>query len=210
MSEGGPPLPNGPSPSPTLTPLLRALKTRDLETLSMLRHTLRTPLNQIIGYSEMLMESAEETDSTAFLADLDRIHSAGGQLLALINDALAAWKIEAGKVDFAALRHDLRIPLGGVIGYTEACLDEAATEQPRRARQGPRKNSPGRRAIFSTWPKIIPTRCGSGADAPGIAGEDRCGRHGSTSHPRVTRRIGLSAPPTAQCPRACSRWTTTT
>src|SRR6478735_4295313 len=125
MSEGGTTPPSGSTPSTTLTPLLRALKTRDLEGLSKLRHALRTPLNQIIGYSELLMESAEETGSNVLVADLRRIHSGGGELLALINDALAPWKIEAGKVDFTALRHDLRVPLGGVISYTEACVSKA-------------------------------------------------------------------------------------
>lgn len=125
MSEGGSSSPSGHPLPATLTPLLRALKTRDHEGLSKLRHALRTPLNQIIGYSELLLESADETGSTALVADLRRIHSGGGELLALINDALAAWKIEAGKVDFSALRHDLRVPLGGVISYSEACVTKA-------------------------------------------------------------------------------------
>ncbi len=125
MSLEGSTPPGGPILPSTLTPLLKALKTRDHEGLSKLRHALRTPLNQIIGYSELLMESAEETGSTTLVGDLKRIHSGGGELLALINDALAAWKIEAGKVDFAALRHDLRVPLGGVISYTEASLNKA-------------------------------------------------------------------------------------
>ncbi len=102
-------------PPTTLTPLLKALKTRDHEGLSKLRHALRTPLNQIIGYSELLMENASESGSVTLLVDLKRLHSGGGELLALINDALAGWKIEAGKVDFAALREDLRAPLHGVI-----------------------------------------------------------------------------------------------
>ena len=42
-------------PMSSLSPFLRALRTGDLETLSKLRHALRTPLNQIIGYSEMLI-----------------------------------------------------------------------------------------------------------------------------------------------------------
>ncbi|MDQ5980891.1 MAG: adenylate cyclase, partial [Verrucomicrobiota bacterium] len=82
-----------PSPSPaggsghpfTLTPLLKALKTRDHEGLSKLRHALRTPLNQIIGYSELLMEVIEETGRTEMLPGLQRIHTGGGELLALIN-----------------------------------------------------------------------------------------------------------------------------
>src|SRR6478736_5681714 len=127
MSENGLSASGGSTSPHTLTPLLKALKTRDHEGLSKLRHALRTPLNQIIGYSELLLESAEETGSTLLVADLKRIHSGGGELLALINDALAAWKIEAGKVDFTALRHDLRVPLGGVISYAEAALTKART-----------------------------------------------------------------------------------
>ena len=50
------------------------------------RHTLRTPLNHIIGYSEMLMEEAGDRGLEAFTADLQKIHKAGKQLLGFIND----------------------------------------------------------------------------------------------------------------------------
>ena len=109
----------------SIAPLLKAIKSRDLEALSKLRHALRTPLNQIIGYREMLMESAAENNFSAILTDLKRIHTSGGQLLALINDALAPWKIETGTIDFSGMRRDMRTPLNSVIGYTELCLDEA-------------------------------------------------------------------------------------
>ena len=109
----------------SIAPLLKALKARDMEALSKLRHSLRTPLNQIIGYSEMLMESAEENNFGEILTDLKRIHTSGGQLLALINDSLAAWKIETGTIDFGGMRRDMRTPLNAVIGYAELCLDEA-------------------------------------------------------------------------------------
>ena len=125
----------GSTPPVTLAPLLKALKTRDHEGLSKLRHALRTPLNQIIGYSELLMETAAETGTSNLLPELKRIHSGGGELLALINDALAAWKIEAGKVDFAALREDLRTPLGSVITLTGQSLEQAhAATQPAIAK----------------------------------------------------------------------------
>lgn len=131
MSDPAPIPGTGPTPPATLTPLLKALKTRDHEGLSKLRHALRTPLNQIIGYSELLMENAEESGATALLGDLKRIHSGGGELLALINDALAGWKIEAGKVDFPALRDNLRAPLTGVITLTGQCVEKArAAAQP--------------------------------------------------------------------------------
>ena len=47
---------------------------------SNLKHELRTPLNHIIGYCEMLMEQAQDDGLDIFLADLNRIHSAGEQL----------------------------------------------------------------------------------------------------------------------------------
>src|SRR3954466_1291217 len=107
--------PESGSPPGSLTPFLKALKLGDLETLSKLRHALRTPLNQIIGYSEMLMESAEENNARAILPDLKRIHSFGGQLLAVINDALAPWKIDTGKIDFPAMRLAMRAPLAAIV-----------------------------------------------------------------------------------------------
>ena len=51
-----------------------------------MRHELRTPLNHIIGYSEILLEEASERDLGDFVGDLQKIHTAGKKLLALIND----------------------------------------------------------------------------------------------------------------------------
>jgi len=66
--------------------------------LANMSHELRTPMNAIIGYSEMLMEDAEDEGNEAAVSDLKRIHSAGTHLLALINDVLDLAKIEAGKM----------------------------------------------------------------------------------------------------------------
>jgi signal transduction histidine kinase/DNA-binding response OmpR family regulator/HAMP domain-containing protein len=62
-------------------------------------HELRTPLNAVIGYSEMLIEEAEDLGSQAFVPDLQKIRDAGKHLLGLINDILDFSKIEAGKMD---------------------------------------------------------------------------------------------------------------
>jgi len=53
---------------------------------SALIHDLRTPLHQIIGYSEMLIEQAQEQGQHGFVADLRATHTAGQQLLTLITD----------------------------------------------------------------------------------------------------------------------------
>ncbi len=66
--------------------------------LANMSHELRTPLNAIIGYSEMLIEEAEDLEPPDFVPDLDKIRSAGRHLLTLINDVLDLSKIEAGKM----------------------------------------------------------------------------------------------------------------
>jgi signal transduction histidine kinase/DNA-binding response OmpR family regulator len=66
--------------------------------LANMSHELRTPMNAILGYSEMLIEEAEDVDSASLVADLQKINVAGKHLLALINDVLDLSKIEAGKM----------------------------------------------------------------------------------------------------------------
>jgi PAS domain S-box-containing protein len=67
--------------------------------LANMSHELRTPLNAIIGYSEMLHEDAQDSGHEEFIPDLEKITSAGRQLLGLINAVLDLSKIEAGKMD---------------------------------------------------------------------------------------------------------------
>jgi CheY-like chemotaxis protein len=98
--------------------------------LANLRHELRTPLNAVIGYSEMLLEDVADQGSENLCSDLGKIHSAGSQLLALVNDALDPAKVAAGKPDVdlkslgANLRHDLRTPINAIIGYSEMLHEE--------------------------------------------------------------------------------------
>ena len=62
--------------------------------LANMSHELRTPLNAIIGYSEMLMEDAED-ENEDFIPDLDKINNSGKHLLGLINDILDLSKVES-------------------------------------------------------------------------------------------------------------------
>ena len=55
--------------------------------LAQLRHDLYTPLNQIIGYSELLEEEAAE-DQPGYVADLRKIQQAAAQLHSLIRTRL--------------------------------------------------------------------------------------------------------------------------
>ncbi len=66
--------------------------------LANMSHELRTPMNAIIGYSEMLLEEAEDTGEKWMEADLKKILSSAKHLLQLINDILDLSKIEAGRM----------------------------------------------------------------------------------------------------------------
>ena len=76
--------------------------------LANMSHELRTPLNAIIGYSDLLIEEAEELDAQDLVPDLDKIRSSGKHLLGLINDVLDMSKIEAGKMEISLETFDVR------------------------------------------------------------------------------------------------------
>ncbi len=61
-------------------------------------HELRTPLNAIIGYSQLLLEEAEEENDTESVTDLGHVHNAGSSLLYLIDHILDYSRIDAGKM----------------------------------------------------------------------------------------------------------------
>ena len=66
--------------------------------LANMSHELRTPLNAIIGYSEMIQEDLLAADQADLLPDLQKIHTAGNHLLALVSDILDLSKLDAGKM----------------------------------------------------------------------------------------------------------------
>lgn len=67
--------------------------------LAKMSHELRTPMNAIIGYSEILLEDAEDDEDEGTAEDLKKILAAARHLLGLINDVLDLSKIEAGRMD---------------------------------------------------------------------------------------------------------------
>jgi PAS domain S-box-containing protein len=76
------------------------------EFLAKLSHEMRTPLNSIIGFSEVMMaERFGPLANERYLAYLKDIHESGAHLVALLNDLLDLSKIEAGKMelDFASI-----------------------------------------------------------------------------------------------------------
>ena len=83
--------------------------------LAELRHNLRTPINHILGYGEMMIEDATELGLEDCAKDLSKIHEDGKQLLAIINAALTPATNEVSELDLRALHRDLLPPLDKVI-----------------------------------------------------------------------------------------------
>lgn len=77
------------------------------EFLAKMSHELRTPLNAVIGYSQILLEDAEQEGDTGSVTDLTKIHTAGQHLLKLVNEILDLSKIEAGKMELDLEEVDL-------------------------------------------------------------------------------------------------------
>lgn len=91
------------------------------------RHELRTPINGILGYAEMVLE---EVDDPGMRRDLERIREAGGELLSLIDRILGPDATEGGGSGDGQgigerIRADLRTPVSAVIGYAEMTMETA-------------------------------------------------------------------------------------
>lgn len=68
--------------------------------LASMSNELKTPINAIIGYAEILEEEAEDRKDTVSADDLKKIIGSAKHLLSLIDQILDLSKIEAGKTQF--------------------------------------------------------------------------------------------------------------
>jgi signal transduction histidine kinase/CheY-like chemotaxis protein/HPt (histidine-containing phosphotransfer) domain-containing protein len=73
--------------------------------LANMSHEMRTPLNAIIGLSEMELNSIGLEDRT--FGNIEKIYSAGVNLLEIINDILDISKIESGKFSLVPVIYDV-------------------------------------------------------------------------------------------------------
>ena len=85
-----------------------------------LRHELRTPVNHIVGYAEMLLEDAADPAHAERRALLEEAITGAREVLVQINTALPPSKAELSAVDVAALYAALQPPRERIVRAVDA------------------------------------------------------------------------------------------
>jgi PAS domain S-box-containing protein len=107
--------------------------------LAMMSHELKTPLNAIIGFSEMIAaEMLGPIGNKAYLGYIGDIHASGNKLLAIINDVLDVARLEGNAI---------------TLNRCECCAQEIAETALKRARAHTGDN---REVVFDV-PDSLPT-----------------------------------------------------
>jgi signal transduction histidine kinase/HAMP domain-containing protein/CheY-like chemotaxis protein len=95
------------------------------EFLANMSHELRTPLNSLLLLARLLAENSEHNLTEKQIEFARTIHSAGSDLLSLIDDILDLSKIEAGRMDVEPDQVDF----DGVRSYVEQAFTPQAEEK---------------------------------------------------------------------------------
>ncbi|MEU6005287.1 HAMP domain-containing protein, partial [Streptomyces sp. NPDC047453] len=95
------------------------------EFLANMSHELRTPLNSLLILAQLLAQNPSRNLTPKQVEYAGIIHSAGSDLLQLINDILDLSKVEAGKMDVSPERVSLR----QLIDYVEATFQPMTTQK---------------------------------------------------------------------------------
>jgi len=98
--------------------------TTDRTTLNHLRHELHTPLNHIIGYSEMLLESACEGSIVAMEPRLRELHEHAQQLMLLVDEVLARTRKD-NEIDLRRLSTEASGPISSIIAAADELKAQA-------------------------------------------------------------------------------------
>ena len=94
--------------------------------LANMSHELRSPLNAIIGFSELILEEHNNLEEDEVLLDVERIHSSARYLLVIINDILDLSKIEAGKTELTLDNFSLTDLLMDIKSMVQPMIDKNA------------------------------------------------------------------------------------
>ncbi len=89
--------------------------------LSSISHEIRTPINAVLGFDEMILRECKDPEILGYARD---IQSSGKTLLALINDILDFSKIEAGKMEIIPVEYELGSLMNDIVNMSEMRVRE--------------------------------------------------------------------------------------
>lgn len=95
--------------------------------LANVSHELRTPLTSIIGFAELLRESAS-AEGGRMLRYSENIMSSGRMLLGIINDLLDLTKIDAGRLELHLATVDMREMAGNLIDFMRPLAEKKSLQ----------------------------------------------------------------------------------
>ncbi|WP_366930889.1 HAMP domain-containing sensor histidine kinase [Microcoleus sp. bin38.metabat.b11b12b14.051] len=106
---------------------LNRLVCANQENLSYFAHELKTPLNSIIGYSELFLRKGKAQsqikDTLPGIEQIERVLRNGRQLLRLINDALELSRADAGKIQLQLRRTNVQSIINTVVEVMQPMAD---------------------------------------------------------------------------------------
>ena len=106
---------------------LNRLVSANQENLSYLAHELKTPLNSIIGYSELFLRKgkaqAEIKDTLPGIEHIERVLRNGRQLLRLINDTLELSRADADKIKLNLRQTNVQSLINTVVEVMQPMAD---------------------------------------------------------------------------------------
>ena len=79
---------------------------KGVDDLRTLRHDLRTPINPILGYCELIVEEAGPAAPAGFLTGMQELHAAGTRMLKLTNEIFSDQPSVLRQLDCARLQRE--------------------------------------------------------------------------------------------------------
>lgn len=106
------------------------------EFLSNMNHELRTPMNAILGFSELMQNVSFANSPEKYSEYAGIIHDSGKNLLALIDDMLDLAKIEGGKLSLRESEFSFAHLMSEVVASNEAAAQAKGISLARKVQRG--------------------------------------------------------------------------
>ena len=100
----------------------RAANSAKSEFLAKMSHEMRTPLNAVIGLSELSLENDGLSGETK--SNLEKVYGAGTTLLSIVNDILDISKIEAGRLELVENEYDTSSMINDAVSQNVLRIEE--------------------------------------------------------------------------------------